>query len=201
MTVTVAGNERSVAQGTTAADLFADDRSVVVARLSDASGGRLVDLAHVLHDGDAVEPATIDSPDGLDVLRPSAAHVLPRAVHQVNPDAKLGIGPPIRDGFYYDFDVETPFHPDDLKALEKAMQKIINEGQTFARRVVTDAEALEELKDEPYKCELVGLKGGNAAEAAEGAGVEVGAGELTIYDNIRRDGTRAWGDLCRGPHI
>ena len=154
-----------------------------------------------LADGDVVEPVTVDSEDGLAVLRHSTAHVLAQAVQQLHADAKLGIGPPIRDGFYYDFDVETPFHPDDLKALEKAMQKIINEGQTFARRVVTDAEALEELKDEPYKCELVGLKGGNADEAAEGAGVEVGAGELTIYDNIRRDGTRAWGDLCRGPHI
>ncbi len=91
--------------------------------------------------------------------------------------------------------------PEDLKALEKAMQRIINEGQTFERRVVTDADALEELAREPYKCELVGLKGGDAGEAAEGASVEVGAGELTIYDNIRRDGTRAWGDLCRGPHI
>jgi threonyl-tRNA synthetase len=143
---------------------------------------------------------SIDSEDGLAVLRHSTAHVLAQAVQQVNPDAKLGIGPPIRDGFYYDFDVATPFHPDDLKALERAMQKIINEGQTFSRRVVTDEEALAELADEPYKCELVGLKGG-AGDAAEGAAVEVGAGELTIYDNLRRDGSRAWGDLCRGPHL
>ena len=133
------------------------------------------------------------------MLRHSTAHVLAQAVQQVNADAKLGIGPPVRDGFYYDFDVETPFHPDDLKALEKVMQRIVNEGQTFVRREVTDDDALEELADEPYKCELIGLKGGNAEDAAEGAGVEVGAGELTIYDNVRRDGTRAWGDLCRGP--
>ena len=119
ITVTVAGDERSVAEGTTAADLFADDRSVVVARVGD----QLVDLAHVVHDGDTVEAVTIDSPDGLDVLRHSTAHVLAQAVQQVNPQARLGIGPPIRDGFYYDFDVETPFTPDDLKELERAMQK------------------------------------------------------------------------------
>ncbi|MEW1953470.1 threonine--tRNA ligase [Terrabacter sp. NPDC080008] len=197
ITVTVAGSERSVAEQTTAGDLFEGDRAVVVARVN----GQLRDLFHVLEDGDVVEAVTVDSEDGLSVLRHSTAHVLAQAVQSLRTDAKLGIGPPIRDGFYYDFDVDTPFHPDDLKALEKAMQKIINEGQTFARRVVSDEEALAELKDEPYKCELVGLKGGNADEAAEGAGVEVGAGELTIYDNIRRDGTRAWGDLCRGPHI
>ncbi|WP_323098505.1 threonine--tRNA ligase [Intrasporangium sp. YIM S08009] len=197
ITVTVAGSERTVTEQTTAGELFGGERSVVVARVN----GTLRDLFHVLADGDVVEAVTVDSEDGLAVLRHSTAHVLAQAVQQLHADAKLGIGPPIRDGFYYDFDVETPFHPDDLKALEKAMQKIINEGQTFERRVVTDAEALEELAHEPYKCELVGLKGGNADEAAEGAGVEVGAGELTIYDNIRRDGTRAWGDLCRGPHI
>lgn len=196
ITVTVAGSERSVAAQTTAGDLFEGRREVVVARVND----ELRDLFHVLADGDVVEPVTVESEDGLAVLRHSTAHVLAQAVQQLHADAKLGIGPPIRDGFYYDFDIETPFHPDDLKALEKAMQKIINEGQTFARRVVTDAEALEELAHEPYKCELVGLKGG-AGDAAEGASVEVGGGELTIYDNIRRDGTRAWGDLCRGPHI
>ncbi|GAA6527892.1 threonine--tRNA ligase [Intrasporangium sp. DVR] len=200
ISVTVAGSERSVAEQTTAGDLFeqigAGGRDVVVARVN----GELRDLFHVLSDGDVVEPVTVDSEDGLAVLRHSTAHVLAQAVQSTLPDAKLGIGPPIRDGFYYDFDVDTPFHPDDLKALEKAMQKIINEGQTFERRVVSDADALTELAHEPYKCELVGLKGG-AGEAAEGASVEVGAGELTIYDNIRRDGTRAWGDLCRGPHI
>ncbi|RKT77916.1 threonyl-tRNA synthetase [Terracoccus luteus] len=197
ISVTVAGSERSVDEQTTAGDLVGGDRAVVVARVN----GELRDLFHVLSDGDVVEPVTVDSEDGLAVLRHSAAHVLAQAVQSVNPQAKLGIGPPVRDGFYYDFDVETPFTPDDLKALEKSMQRIINEGQTFARRVVSDADALDELKDEPYKCELVGLKGGDAEDAAEGAGVEVGAGELTIYDNIRRDGSRAWGDLCRGPHV
>lgn len=197
ITVSVAGNERSVAEATTAADLFADDRAIVVARVN----GELRDLAHVLADGDAVEPVRIDDPDGLQVLRHSCAHVLAQAVQQVNPDAKLGIGPPIRDGFYYDFDVTTPFTPEDLKELEKVMQRIINEGQSFVRREVSDEEALVELAAEPFKCELIGLKGGSSEDAAEGASVEVGGAQLTIYDNVRRDGTRAWGDLCRGPHI
>ena len=126
--------------------------------------------------------------------------MLAQAVQEVNPKARLGIGPPIRDGFYYDFDVEDPFTPDDLKKLEKVMQRIINEGQTFSRRVVSDEDARAELADEPYKLELIGLKGG-AAEAAEGASAEVGEGELTIYDNLRRDGELAWRDLCRGPHV
>ena len=196
ITVVIAGSERSVATGTTAAELLAADKGALVARVN----GEMRDLAHVLADGDVVEPVGLDSDEGLAVLRHSAAHVLAQAVQQLNPQARLGIGPPIRDGFYYDFDVETPFTPDDLKALEKAMQKIINEGQTFQRRVVTDEAARVELADEPYKCELIGLKG-RAAEAADGADVEVGSGELTIYDNVRRDGERAWGDLCRGPHV
>src|SRR5690606_37713244 len=115
ITVTVAGSERTVDQGTTAADLFADDRQVVVARV----GGELRDLAHELLDGEIVEPVLISEPDGLDVLRHSCAHVLAQAVQEVNPEAKLGIGPPIRDGFYYDFDVAEPFTPEDLKQLEK----------------------------------------------------------------------------------
>ncbi|HEY8821089.1 MAG TPA: threonine--tRNA ligase, partial [Dermatophilaceae bacterium] len=196
ITVVIAGSERAVATGTTAAELLAEDKGALVARVN----GELRDLAHVVADGDVVEPVGVDSDEGLAVLRHSAAHVLAQAVQQINPKARLGIGPPIRDGFYYDFDVETPFTPEDLKALEKAMQKIINEGQTFRRRVVTDEAARAELAHEPYKCELIGLKGG-AAEVAEGADVEVGSGELTIYDNIRRDGERAWGDLCRGPHV
>jgi threonyl-tRNA synthetase len=188
-----------VTAGTTAADLFGQDKTTLVARVN----GELRDLAHVLADGDLVEPVGLESDDGLAVLRHSAAHVLAQAVQQINPKARLGIGPPIQDGFYYDFDVETPFTPEDLKALEKAMQRIINEGQTFQRRVVTDEAARTELAGEPYKCELIGLKGGAASDVSsvEGASAEVGAGELTIYDNIRRDGERAWGDLCRGPHV
>ncbi len=201
ITVSVAASERSVPAGTTAGELFADatrgPQAVVVARV----GGELVDLDHVLADGDVVEPVTIDSEDGLAVLRHSTAHVLAQAVQQVNPKARLGIGPPVRDGFYYDFDVDTPFTPDDVKTLEKAMQRIINEGQTFVRRAVSDDEARAELADEPYKLELIGLKGGAADDAAEGASAEVGGAELTIYDNVRRDGSLAWKDLCRGPHL
>ncbi|MCO5310956.1 MAG: threonine--tRNA ligase [Austwickia sp.] len=198
ISVSVAGAPRQVDAGTTAADLFADDRRVVVARV----GGDLKDLAYVLADGDVVEGVDVGSEDGLYVLRHSCAHVMAQAVQEVNPTAKLGIGPPVRDGFYYDFDVAQPFTPEDLKALEKVMQRIVNEGQTFQRRVVSETDALAELAAEPFKCELVGLKGGMSHDDAEaGAGVEVGAGELTIYDNLRRDGSRAWGDLCRGPHI
>ena len=197
ITVHIADSERSVPEQTTAAQLFEGEREVLVARVN----GELRDLAYVLADGDVVEPVTAREQDGLDVLRHSAAHVLAQAVQEINPQAKLGIGPPIRDGFYYDFDVETPFNPEDLKALEKVMQRIVNEGQTFARREIADADALAELADEPYKCELIGLKGGAAEDAAEGASVEVGGAQLTIYDNLRKDGSRAWGDLCRGPHV
>jgi len=190
--------ERTVTTGTKAWELFSDQPDVVAARVS----GDLRDLAQVLADGDEVEAVPIDSPDGRDILRHSTAHVLAQAVQQLWPDAKLGIGPPIENGFYYDFDVETPFVPEDLEKLETAMRKIIKENQRFERRVTTDGDALDELKDEPYKVELIGLKGGSGIEdAAEGASVEVGAGELTIYDNIRRNGDVAWSDLCRGPHL
>jgi threonyl-tRNA synthetase len=195
-TVTVDGVERQVEQGTTGAELFADRRDVVVMR----SDGKLLDLARELEAGQVIDAVLIGEPDGLSVLRHSCAHVLAQAVQQLNPEAKLGIGPPIENGFYYDFDVAEPFTPEALKELEKVMQRIVNETQTFRRRVVTDAEALAELAHEPYKCELIGLKSG-AADAGEGASVEVGAGELTIYDNVRKDGSVAWKDLCRGPHV
>ncbi|MGM1030064.1 MAG: threonine--tRNA ligase [Actinomycetota bacterium] len=163
--------------------------------------GELQDLAREVTDTQTVEPVTIDSPDGLDILRHSAAHVLAQAVQRVNSEARLGIGPPVQDGFYYDFDVDQPFSSDDLKALQKEMERIIKAGQRFVRRVVTDDEARVELADEPYKLELIGLKGG-ADKAAEGASVEVGAGELTIYDNVdMKSGEVAWKDLCRGPHL
>ncbi|WP_239453212.1 MULTISPECIES: threonine--tRNA ligase [Microbacterium] len=180
------------------ADGFAlfPDRSVVALRVN----GELKDLATVVEETDAVEPVTIDSPDGLAILRHSTAHVLAQAVQRINPQANLGIGPPITDGFYYDFGVEHPFTPEDLKAIDKEMARIIREGQRFVRRVVTDEEARVELVDEPFKLELIGLKGAGA-EKTEGASVEVGAGELTIYDNVDRDGQTVWKDLCRGPHL
>jgi threonyl-tRNA synthetase len=189
--------ERVVATGTAAAALFEGERSVIAARVS----GVLRDLAHPLADGDEVEPVDVSSPDGLDILRHSTAHILAQAVQELFPEAKLGIGPPIRDGFYYDFDVAQPFNPDDLARIEKRMQQIIKQGQRFSRRVVGDDEAREELADEPYKLELIGLKGA-AGQAAEGADAEVGAGELTIYDNLdAATGERRWRDLCRGPHL
>ena len=147
LTLSVAGVERQVDAGTTAAGLFAEDRTVLVARVN----GELRDLDTSLADGDAGEPVTAADPEGLAVLRHSAAHVLAQAVQELHPDARLGIGPPIRDGFYYDFDVATPFTPEDLKSLEKVMQRIVKEGQTFHRREVTDAEARAELKDAATK--------------------------------------------------
>jgi len=189
--------ERVVTTGTTAAALFEGERSVVAARV----GGRLKDLAYEPGDGDEVEPVLIDEPDGLDILRHSTAHVMAQAVQELFPEAKLGIGPPIKDGFYYDFDVSEPFTPEDLKRIEKRMQQIQKQGQRFSRRVTDDAAAREELADEPYKLELIGLKGA-AGEAAEGASAEVGAGELTIYDNLdAKTGELCWKDLCRGPHL
>lgn len=175
-------------------DLF-EDRSIVAMRVN----GELKDLAATTTDADTVEPVSIDSPDGLNILRHSAAHVMAQAVQSINPDAKLGIGPPITDGFYYDFDVEEPFTPDDLKVIDKAMAAIIKKGQQFRRRVVTEAEARNELAAEPYKLELIGLKGGNHAEDES---VEVGGSELTIYDNVDpKTGDTVWKDLCRGPHL
>ncbi len=187
--------ERMVGAGTTAADIFAEDRNIVAARVD----GQLRDLAHSLSDGAVVEPVTIDSPDGRSILRHSTAHVMAQAVQELYPQARLGIGPPVENGFYYDFDVPEPFNPEDLKRIEKRMQAIVKEGQQFRRRVVTDDEARAELADEPYKLELIGIKGAAGADAE--ASVEVGGGELTIYDNVRRDGSLAWKDLCRGPHL
>ena len=185
--------EQSISDQARAADLF-DDRAVVVARIN----GELRDLATPLADGDVVEPVTIDSDEGRAVLRHSTAHVMAQAVQDLFPGTKLGIGPPIKDGFYYDFDPEEPFTPEDLAALTKRMQQIVKEGQLFSRRVVTEAQAREELAGEPYKCELIGLKGG----APDDDVMEVGGAELTIYDNLHaRTKETEWSDLCRGPHI
>ncbi len=202
-----ARDERAVTPGTLAWELFADEPQVIAARVA----GELRDLAHPLSDGDEVEAVAIDSDDGRDILRHSCAHVLAQAVQDLYPDAKLGIGPPVENGFYYDFDVAEPFKPEDLDRLETRMRKIIKEGQRFSRRAVTEEEARAELAEEPYKLELIGLKGGVSSgptgdldeldQRVEGASVEVGAGELTIYDNHRRNGELAWKDLCRGPHL
>ncbi|MHB9754940.1 threonine--tRNA ligase [Streptomyces sp. BYX5S] len=189
--------ERVVTTGTTAAELFAGERTIVAARVA----GELKDLAYEVADGETVEPVEISSEDGLNILRHSTAHVMAQAVQEIFPEAKLGIGPPIKDGFYYDFDVKEPFTPEDLKRIEKKMQEIQKRGQKFSRRVTSDEDAAVELADEPYKLELIGLKG-NAAQAADGADAEVGGGELTIYDNLdAKTGDLCWKDLCRGPHL
>jgi threonyl-tRNA synthetase len=190
--VTAEGEEaRSVPEGATAADVVGDGRRVVVARIN----GELRDLATLLRDGDVVEAVGVDTPEGLAVLRHSTAHVLAQAVQDTFADAKLGIGPPVKDGFYYDFSVETPFTPEDLKVLEKRMQEIVKSGQRFSRRVVTDSEAKHELAGEPFKLRLIGSEGGADV-------MEVGGAELTIYDNVEvKSGATCWGDLCRGPHV
>ena len=180
-------------------ELFTD-RSVVAMRVN----GELKDLATTVTTTDAALPVTIDSPDGLNILRHSAAHVLAQAVQTVNPAARLGIGPPVVDGFYYDFDVAEPFTPEDMNALEKAMDRIIRQGQRFVRRVVTDDEARAELAAEPYKLELIGIKGGvsTGSTTDDNEAVEVGGAELTIYDNVDpKTGETVWKDLCRGPHL
>ncbi len=191
--VTVNGVLTEIAPDQRPTHLFAEQSTVVVARIN----GEIRDLWSELFDGDQIESVDIDSPDGLAVLRHSTAHVLAQAVQEVFPETKLGIGPPITDGFYYDFDPAKPFTPDDLEKLESAMRKIVKAGQRFRRRVVSEAEALAELKNEPFKCELIGLKSGHDDES----NVEVGGTELTIYDNLGRDGQPAWSDLCRGPHL
>ena len=194
ISLVVDGKPVSLAADQRPTHIFADRPEVVVCTIN----GELKDLWSELHAGDSVEAISIDSPQGLAVLRHSTAHVLAQAVQEVFPETKLGIGPPITDGFYYDFDPERPFTPEDLEKLESAMRKIVKAGQRFRRRVVSDEEARAELAHEPYKCELIGLK---SSASDDESSVEVGAGELTIYDNLGRDGQPVWGDLCRGPHL
>ncbi len=191
-----------VAAGTTAAAAVREaglpgrgaPDAVVVIRDAD---GKLRDLSWV-PDADAeVVPVAADTDDGRSVIRHSAAHVLAQAVQDLFPHAKLGIGPPITDGFYYDFDVAEPFTPEDLDKLEKRMRQIVKEGQLFDRRVYESKDqAREELAGEPFKLELVDDKSGDPDV------MEVGGDELTAYDNLNpRTRERVWGDLCRGPHI
>jgi threonyl-tRNA synthetase len=193
ISITVDGAKLQVEADQRPTHIFAENKEIVVCKVN----GVLKDLWTDLVDGDVVEGILISSPTGLEVLRHSTAHVMAQAVQEVYANTRLGIGPPIKDGFYYDFDPENTFNPDDLTKIESAMRKIIKEGQRFKRRVTTEAEALKELAHEPYKCELIGIKG----SAGEEASVEVGGAELTIYDNLGRDGNPVWSDLCRGPHL
>jgi len=200
--ITLAGREHVVEAGTTAGEAFAAAQSAAIAA---RVNGALRDLSWRLDDRDIVDPVDLSSADGLAILRHSTAHVLAQAVQQLHPDAKLGIGPPVENGFYYDFDVAEPFSPDDLKAIEQRMRQIVKQGQRFSRRVVSDADARAELAAEPYKLELIGLKGGgpDGDRAISGEeSVEVGGAELTIYDNLDpATGQVCWKDLCRGPHL
>ena len=193
ISITVDGAKVEVEAEQRPTHIFAENKEIVVCKVN----GVLKDLWTDLVDGDVVESVLISSPTGLEVLRHSTAHVMAQAVQEVYANTRLGIGPPIKDGFYYDFDPENTFNPDDLTKIESAMRKIIKEGQRFKRRVTTEADALKELAHEPYKCELIGIKG----PAGEEASVEVGGAELTIYDNLGRDGNPVWSDLCRGPHL
>ena len=191
--ITVDGQSRLVESDQRPTHIFAEAKDVVVCKVN----GVLKDLWTDLVDGDVLESVSINSPQGLEVLRHSTAHVMAQAVQSVFAETKLGIGPPITDGFYYDFDPQQPFNPDDLEKIESAMRKIVKEGQRFKRRVTNETDALKELAHEPYKCELIGIKGG----ATDETNVEVGGAELTIYDNLGRDGQPVWSDLCRGPHL
>ena len=182
--------------GTTAGEVLRDAgvKDAAVARI----GGELRDLAHVVAEGDRVEAVPYASEDGRAVLRHSAAHVLAQAVQDLFPGTRLGIGPPVQDGFYYDFLPERPFTPEDVTAIEKRMEQIVRQRQRFSRRVVSEDDAREELAEEPFKLELIGLKGASSDD--DGSSVEVGGGELTIYDNLTGE-ELVWKDLCRGPHL
>jgi len=193
LSITIDGVVRTIESDQRPTHIYADRKEIVVCSIN----GSLRDLWTDLAEGDVVEGVSISSPEGLAVLRHSTAHVMAQAVQQLLPQTRLGIGPPITDGFYYDFEPQEPFNPDDLLKIESAMRKIIKEGQRFKRRVTTESDALKELAHEPYKCELIGIKGGGTDETS----VEVGGAELTMYDNLGRDGQAVWSDLCRGPHL
>ena len=192
MKIQLDGKTHQVSEGATGFDLF-EDRSVIALRVN----GVLRDLSHRLSEGDDVESVLISSSDGLAILRHSTAHVLAQAVQELFPQTRLGIGPPIQDGFYYDFDPKEPFTPDDLKKLEKRMKELVGKSQRFVRKEVSDQEARELLASEPYKLELISLKSSDVGEGS----VEVSADGLSVYENVNPDGSVAWRDLCRGPHL
>ncbi|OZG59985.1 threonine--tRNA ligase [Bifidobacterium lemurum] len=194
ISITVNGEAKEVEATTTGTELFADDKNIIAVRLN----GELRDLYTPLSDGDTVESVALDSEDGLNIMRHSATHVMAQAVQEIYPNAKLGVGPVIENGFYYDFDVDTPFTPEDLKDIEKRMQRIIKSSQSFRRRVVTKEEALAEEADQPYKIELINDK---QAHLDPEAATEIDEKELSFYDNVDRDGNVVWKDLCRGPHL
>jgi threonyl-tRNA synthetase len=190
--VTINGVSTELESGVDGFKLF-QDKSIIALEVN----GELKDLSYKPQAGDAISGVSIDSEAGLSILRHSTAHVMAQAVQELFDPAKLGIGPPIKDGFYFDFDVAEPFKPEDLKRIEKRMKELVGKSQRFIRREVSDEEARELMKDEPYKLELISLKSSDVGEGA----AEVGAGQLSVYENLNPDGTVAWRDLCRGPHL
>ena len=188
------GEEVTFEAGTTGTEFFKDQRTIIAMRVN----GEAKDLYLEIPEGATVEGIDISSDEGLAILRHSCTHVMAQAVQDINPQVNLGIGPPVKDGFYYDFGNVDPFTPEDLKEIEKRMKRIVKEGQVFRRRVVSAKEAEAELADQPYKLHLISSKGNTDAE---GASVEVGGSELTMYDNRNRKDETVWTDLCRGPHI
>ena len=192
MNILLDGKTHQVSEGATGFDLF-EDRSIVALTVN----GEPKDLSYTLIEGDEISGVSVQSDLGLSILRHSTAHIMAQAVQELFDEAKLGIGPPITDGFYFDFDVENPFTPEDLKKIEKRMKELVGKSQRFVRREVSDPEARELMKNEPYKLELIGLKSEDVGEGA----AEVGAGGLSVYENLNPDGTVAWMDLCRGPHL
>lgn len=193
ISINLEGEAKEVDANTTGVQLFADDKNIIAVRLN----GEPRDLYTPLADGDSVEPIALDSEDGIAIMRHSATHVMAQAVQELFPDAKLGVGPVIENGFYYDFDVENPFTPEDLKAIEKRMQRIIKSSQSFRRRVVSQEQAQLEEAEQPYKLELIVDKEADIDDRGE----DVAHRELTMYDNIDREGNVVWTDLCRGPHL
>ncbi len=192
MNILLDGKTHQVSEGATGFDLY-EDRSIVAITVF----GEPKDLSYSISEGDEIAGVSVSSDLGLSILRHSAAHVMAQAVQEIFEKSKLGIGPPITDGFYFDFDVDTPFTPDDLRKIEKRMKELVGKSQRFMRRDVSDDEARKLMTNEPYKLELIGLKSGDVGEAA----AEVGQGGLSVYENINPDGTVAWMDLCRGPHL
>ncbi|QIN28275.1 threonine--tRNA ligase [Brevibacterium luteolum] len=189
------GRQIPFEEGMTGTTVYADRKDVIAIELNGASA----DLDRELSPGDVVNPITLADDEGLNILRHSAGHVVAQAVQELFPGTKLGIGPFITDGFYFDFDVAEPFTPEDLKQIEKRAKQIIKQGQQFKRVVVSEDEARSRMGSEPYKLELIDdrAKAGDDEEAS----VEVGGDELTVYENTNRQGEAVWQDLCRGPHL